>query len=108
MRRVAQICAEFHKSSDLVVVDVEDGLSQSIRPESGGLRACLVYFYHVRDRNKHVCEAEITHARSEERDTRHINISDTPPPSSCNLIHLNRPADSLSFGTEGRRLPRRR
>ena len=61
MERVARVLAEFHKSSDLKVLDVVDNFKRADGPEKW--RSCLIYFSLADDKNGHICEAEVVHAR---------------------------------------------
>lgn len=61
MRVVADILAEFHKSADLVVVDVEDQMVATSQPS--GWRCCMIFFILQDDFAQHVCQATIVHQR---------------------------------------------
>jgi len=60
MGRIASICAEFHKSPNLRVVNVVDGFA---REGIESWRSCLIYFSYKHDRHHHICEAEVCHAK---------------------------------------------
>ena len=61
MKRIAVVLAEFHKSRDLRIVDVIDGFAHCEGSE--GWRSCTIYFSHNSDRHRHICEAQICHAK---------------------------------------------
>ena len=101
MKRIAVVLAEFHKSSDLRIVDVIDGFAHCEGSE--GWRSCTVYFGHNSDRHQHICEVEIRHAKLVGLGliTRPPSPNQPPNVSSTHHIHLARPRSGTGDRTAG-------